>query len=160
MLVTNGANRHRNRLGDLHGPHRYLSQRRTRLCKYYRTNRRACVSVVTPESDPRAHREARYPAGHVYIFRFLYEVTRGGSNIALAQQIFAALYVISLTLTCSIYRQAGAPNWIVCLLPLSKRLHSIFVLRLFNDCWSVVAVQGAILAYQTGWDDLGTLLFR
>jgi len=101
-----------------------------------------------------------YPAGHVHIFRFLYEVTSHGTNVALAQQIFAVLYVTSVTLTCAIYRQARvAPNWMICLLPLSKRLHSIFVLRLFNDCLSVVAVQAAILAYQTGWDDLGTLMF-
>ena len=108
-----------------------------------------------------AYRGVRYPAGHIYAFRFLYDVTSGGRNIPLAQQIFAALYVVSLILACAIYRQArGTPNWIVCLLPLSKRLHSIFVLRLFNDCWSVVAVQAAILAYQTGWDDIGTLMFR
>jgi alpha-1,3-mannosyltransferase len=106
------------------------------------------------------HREVRYPAGHVHVFRFLYEVTSHGTNIALAQQIFATLYMVSLVLTCAIYQAGEAPNWIVCLLPLSKRLHSIFVLRLFNDCWSVVAVQASILAYQKGWDDLGTLLFR
>jgi len=102
-----------------------------------------------------------YPAGHVLVFRLLYVITDAGTNIALAQQIYAALYVVSLILTCAIYRQAGAvPNWTICLLPLSKRLHSIFVLRLFNDCWSVVAVQAAILAYQTGWDDFGTLMLR
>ena len=108
-----------------------------------------------------AHGETRYPAGHVHLFRFLYRITGHGASIVLAQQIFAALYVVSLILTCIIYHQAGgAPNWIVCLLPLSKRLHSIFVLRLFNDCWSVVAIQASILAYQRGWDELGTVLFR
>lgn len=102
-----------------------------------------------------------YPAGHVQVFRILYDLTNAGSNIALAQQIFAALYLVSLTLTCAIYHRAGGvPNWIVFLLPLSKRLHSIFVLRLFNDCWAVVTVQAAILSYQIGWDDLGTVLFR
>lgn len=108
-----------------------------------------------------AHPQDRYPAGHVHVFRFLYDLTSAGANVALAQQMFAALYVVSLTLTCAIYRQTrGVPNWIVLLLPLSKRLHSIFVLRLFNDCWSVVAIQAAILAYQSGWDDLGTVLVR
>lgn len=95
------------------------------------------------------------------MFRMLYDITDAGKNTFLAQQIFAALYVVSLVLTCAIYRQAGGtPNWIVFLLPLSKRLHSIFVLRLFNDCWSVVAVQASILAYQLSLDDLGTVLFR
>jgi len=98
-------------------------------------------------------------SGHVYVFRVLYELTGAGQNIAIAQQIFAALYALSLLLTSGIYRQAGEVNWILFLLPLSKRLHSIFVLRLFNDCWSVVAVQAAILTYQAGLDDLGTFLF-
>jgi alpha-1,3-mannosyltransferase len=102
-----------------------------------------------------------YPAGHVYIHYFLHAITESGRNIALAQLIYAALYVASLVLTCAIYRQTKrAPNWVVFLLPLSKRLHSIFVLRLFNDCWSVVTMQAAIFAYQLEWDDFGTLLFR
>lgn len=102
-----------------------------------------------------------YPAGHVHIHHLLYEITNAGKDISLAQIIYGGLYIVSLTLTCAIYRYAGhVPNWIVLLLPLSKRLHSLYVLRLFNDCWSVVAIQGAILAYQRGLDDLGTLLFR
>ena len=102
-----------------------------------------------------------YPAGHVYIYRMLHFVTNSGSNLRLGQNIFTALYVGSLVFTCAIYRQSKRPpNWLVLLLPLSKRLHSIFVLRLFNDCWAVVAMQAAILMYQMGWDELGTLLFR
>lgn len=46
------------------------------------------------------------------------------------------------------------------LLFLSKRLHSIFVLRLFNDCWSVVFSQAAILAIQVAADDIGVLFYR
>ncbi|EPQ58193.1 glycosyltransferase family 58 protein [Gloeophyllum trabeum ATCC 11539] len=101
-----------------------------------------------------------YPAGHVYVHEFLYLLTGKGSNVGLSQQIYALLYILSLIIMCSIYRQTrGVPNWLVLLLPLSKRLHSIFVLRLFNDCWSVVAVEAAVLAYQRGRDDLGTILF-
>lgn len=101
----------------------------------------------------------RYPAGHIYVHRFLYTVTDGGQNQALAQQIYALLYIVSLVLTCTIYQRAGGvPNYILLLLPLSKRLHSIFVLRLFNDCWTVVAAQAAVLAVGSGWDVLGTLL--
>jgi alpha-1,3-mannosyltransferase len=97
----------------------------------------------------------------VYIHHLLHVLTDGGSNLALSQQIYAMLYVFSLILSCSIYRQAGGtPDWLVLALPLSKRLHSIFVLRLFNDCWAVVAMQAAVLSYQRGLDDLGTLLFR
>ena len=103
----------------------------------------------------------RYPAGHILIHHLLYLVTDAGKNIARAQQIYGGLYIATLALTCAIYGQAGGiPNWVLLLLPLSKRLHSIFMLRLFNDCWSVFAAQGAILAYGAGEDLLGTLFFR
>lgn len=102
----------------------------------------------------------RYPAGHVHLFHLLYEITDEGKNIALAQQVFGGLYIVSLVIMCSVYRQAGAPNWSLFLLPLSKRLHSIYTLRLFNDCWATVAAQAGTLAFQTGWDSLGALLFR
>ncbi|KAJ4488062.1 glycosyltransferase family 58 protein [Lentinula aciculospora] len=101
-----------------------------------------------------------YPAGHVYIFRFLHDITDSGKNIRLAQHLYALLYVLSVALTAAIYNKASnIPNWLLLILPLSKRLHSLYVLRLFNDCWSVVAVQAAILAIQNEMDDIGTLLF-
>ncbi|CAL1704948.1 unnamed protein product [Somion occarium] len=101
-----------------------------------------------------------YPAGHVYIHRILYALTNGGTRLALAQQVYALLYITSLGLTSILYARAGGvPNWILLLLPLSKRLHSLFVLRLFNDCWALVAVQAATLAYSSEWDVLGTLLY-
>ncbi|KAJ6596776.1 mannosyltransferase [Mycena vulgaris] len=101
-----------------------------------------------------------YPAGHLYIHQLLHGITSAGENIPMAQQIYGILYITSLTLTCVIYWLAGGiPNWAILLLPLSKRLHSIFLLRLFNDCWAVTLVQAAIIAYQTGYDDVGTLLF-
>ncbi|KAF8810116.1 glycosyltransferase family 58 protein [Phlegmacium glaucopus] len=101
-----------------------------------------------------------YPAGHVRIHQFLYEITNAGSNIRLGQHIYGLLYLATFILSCCIYRSAGSiPNWVILLLPFSKRLHSIFVLRLFNDCWSVLAVQAAILAFQNNFNDTGILLF-
>ncbi|KAE9400725.1 glycosyltransferase family 58 protein [Gymnopus androsaceus JB14] len=101
-----------------------------------------------------------YPAGHVYIFRLLHDITDAGRNIRFAQHLYALLYVVSVSLTSAIYGKAGnIPNWLLLILPLSKRLHSLYMLRLFNDCWSVVAVQAAILAFQNEMDDIGTLLF-
>jgi alpha-1,3-mannosyltransferase len=79
----------------------------------------------------------------------------------LAQQIYAGLYMISLILSSSIYYgDSTLPNWILGFLPLSKRLHSIYVLRLFNDCWATVGAQAAILAFQNGFDILGLTLTR
>ncbi|KAF8638821.1 hypothetical protein AX17_001879 [Amanita inopinata Kibby_2008] len=101
-----------------------------------------------------------YPAGHVRIHEILYSITDSGQNVKVAQQIYGLLYVVSLILSCAIYRKAGStPNWIIILLSLSKRLHSIFVLRLFNDCWAVVLVQAAIFMFQTGLDDTGVLFY-
>jgi len=101
-----------------------------------------------------------YPAGHVLVHRFLSFLTSNGSNLRLAQQIYGLLYMCSVLFTCAIYRQAGSvPNYVLLLLPLSKRLHSLFMLRLFNDCWALVAVQAATLAYSNGLDDLGSVLF-
>ena len=79
----------------------------------------------------------------------------------MAQHIYAALYIASLALTCVIYGNAGdVPNWVLLLLPLSKRLHSIYVLRLFNDCWAVLAVHVAVILYQSGLDEVATMMFR
>ncbi|KAI0636819.1 mannosyltransferase [Trametes polyzona] len=100
-----------------------------------------------------------YPAGHVYVHHLLYTLTDSGTNLWKAQEIYAVLYLAALTLTAAIYQRAGdVPNWVLLLLPLSKRLHSIYVLRLFNDCWAVVTAQAAILAFAGGWDGLGVLL--
>ncbi|KAL4067824.1 mannosyltransferase [Scleroderma citrinum] len=100
-----------------------------------------------------------YPAGYIYIYNLLHYLTDAGRNITAAQRIFGCLYLVSLVLTCAIYRKAGVSNWILLFLPLSKRLHSIFVLRLFNDCWGVVFAQVAILAFQGALDDIGILFY-
>ncbi|KAH9484100.1 Dol-P-Man:Man(5)GlcNAc(2)-PP-Dol alpha-1,3-mannosyltransferase [Psilocybe cubensis] len=113
-------------------------------------------SLITGPTGPLV-----YPAGHVRIHHFLYDITDAGRNIQLAQIIYGILYMATLVLSCAIYRSAGnIPNWVILLLPMSKRLHSIFVLRLFNDCWSVMAVQASILCFQNGFFDTGILLFR
>ncbi|KAL8651969.1 MAG: hypothetical protein Q9210_002966 [Variospora velana] len=89
-----------------------------------------------------------YPAAHVYIYSVLYKLTDGGKNILLAQAIFAWLYLGILTIVMACYRMAKAPPYIFPLLILSKRLHSIFLLRLFNDCFALGFLFLAIYAYQ------------
>lgn len=103
----------------------------------------------------------RYPAGHVFIHRLLHFITSGGEDLWLAQHIYGALYIASLFLTCAIYRTAGGiPNWTVILLVLSKRLHSIYVLRLFNDCWAIFGLMLSIFAYSNRRFYVGSVLFR
>lgn len=85
-----------------------------------------------------------YPAAHVYIYTLLYHVTDQGRDILLGQTIFAGLYLATLAVVVSCYRQTGAPPYLFPLLVLSKRLHSIFVLRLFNDGVAAFAMWVAI----------------
>ena len=99
-----------------------------------------------------------YPAGFVYVFSALHWLT-GGGDVAAAQAVFAGLYLLTQALVLWLYIQAQAssmsfiqkpesysgpgkpvlcvgqvvPPWALSLLALSKRMHSIFVLRLFND---------------------------
>ena len=47
-----------------------------------------------------------YPAAHLYIYSALYYITDRGSNILLAQIIFAGVYLGSLSVVMACYRLA------------------------------------------------------
>ncbi|KAG8717348.1 dolichyl-P-Man:Man(5)GlcNAc(2)-PP-dolichol alpha-1,3-mannosyltransferase [Ceratobasidium sp. 395] len=64
-----------------------------------------------------------------------------------------------MALTFLVYRKAGIPQYVLLFLPLSKRLHSIFVLRLFNDCWAAPLSMAAIFAFQRRRWAIGSILF-
>ncbi|KAJ5049425.1 dolichyl-P-Man:Man(5)GlcNAc(2)-PP-dolichol alpha-1,3-mannosyltransferase [Penicillium rubens] len=85
-----------------------------------------------------------YPAAHVYIYTLLYHLTNEGRDILLGQALFAVLYLATLAVVVACYRQTGAPPYLFPLLALSKRLHSIFVLRMFNDGVATFAMWLAI----------------
>lgn len=127
-----------------------------------------------------------YPAMHVYIYRWLYEFTQGGTNILLAQVFFAVLYIFTLGVVMACYRRAKvclmgfseeeksypegalqrlanteeqAPPYIYPMLILSKRLHSIFLLRCFNDCFAISFLFLAIYFFQRKQWDIGAIIF-
>ncbi|CAO3617628.1 unnamed protein product [Mucor fragilis] len=101
-----------------------------------------------------------YPAGFVYIYSLFYYLTDHGKNVRLAQYIFEALYLVSQFIVCAIYRQSKkVPPYVILLLGCSKRFHSIFLLRCFNDPVAMLFMFGCILAMTYRKWTLGSLLF-
>lgn len=76
-----------------------------------------------------------YPAGFVYVFSVLYYLTTFGKNIRVGQYIFMLLYLINIYLVFKIHeRSKKVPPFVMLLQCFSSyRIHSIYVLRLFND---------------------------
>lgn len=120
-----------------------------------------------------------YPAAHVYTYAGLYHLTNEGKDIFLAQQLFAVLYMATLAVVMACYWQAKVrmrstwhrrehalmpflqqvPPYVFPLLILSKRLHSIFVLRCFNDCFAVLFLWLAVFFLQRRSWRLGALMY-
>ncbi|XP_041752650.1 dol-P-Man:Man(5)GlcNAc(2)-PP-Dol alpha-1,3-mannosyltransferase [Coregonus clupeaformis] len=102
-----------------------------------------------------------YPAGFVYIFTALYYITNHGVNIRLAQYLFAVFYLLTLLLVFRIYhRTKKVPPYVfffVCCA--SYRIHSIFVLRLFNDPVAMMMLFGAVNLFLDGRWTLGCGLY-
>ncbi|KAJ5433096.1 Dol-P-Man:Man(5)GlcNAc(2)-PP-Dol alpha-1-3-mannosyltransferase [Penicillium daleae] len=85
-----------------------------------------------------------YPAAHVYIYTLLYDLTDGGRDILQGQIFFAGFYLATLIVVIACYRQVDVPPYLYPLLVLSKRLHSIYMLRMFNDGIATLAMWLAI----------------
>ena len=102
-----------------------------------------------------------YPAGFVWLYMLLYYVTSQGTNILLAQYIFALLYVVTLGLVFRILvRTEKVPPYILVLMSLtSYRVHSIFILRLFNDPVAVMFLYAAVNLFMDNWYSLGSIMF-
>ncbi|XP_055766804.1 dol-P-Man:Man(5)GlcNAc(2)-PP-Dol alpha-1,3-mannosyltransferase-like [Salvelinus fontinalis] len=102
-----------------------------------------------------------YPAGFVYTFTALYYITNHGVNIRLAQYLFAVFYLLTLLLVFRIYhRTKKVPPYVfffVCCA--SYRIHSIFVLRLFNDPVAMMMLFGAVNLFLDGRWTLGCGLY-
>ena len=87
-----------------------------------------------------------YPAAHLYIYSLFHRLTDGGSNILPAQHVFAGLLTLTNLTVALLYRQAGLPPLAVLPLILSKRIYSIFLLRMFNDPIAILFVYAALFA--------------
>ena len=101
-----------------------------------------------------------YPAGFLYIFTLLKWMTEGGTNIFIAQCIFGVLYIITLTVILTLYSlDDGVPLLASALLVLSKRIHSIYMLRMFNDCIAVLCGYIALLLFTKKNWRVGCLIY-
>ncbi|KAH7422184.1 hypothetical protein KP509_13G094900 [Ceratopteris richardii] len=99
-----------------------------------------------------------YPAGFLYIYSAIQYITKG--IVANGQVVFGLLYILNLAVVFAIYHQAKLlPFWAFCLLCLSKRIHSIFVLRLFNDCIASTLAHTSILLFQKNKWKSGMVVF-
>ncbi|XP_020583840.1 dol-P-Man:Man(5)GlcNAc(2)-PP-Dol alpha-1,3-mannosyltransferase [Phalaenopsis equestris] len=90
-----------------------------------------------------------YPAGFLYVYSAIKFFT--GGQVLPAQILFGILYIANLGIVFLIYSSTDVlPWWAFVLLCLSKRIHSIFMLRLFNDCVAMTVLHAALvlLLYQ------------
>ncbi|KAI3383643.1 hypothetical protein SNEBB_009232 [Seison nebaliae] len=89
-----------------------------------------------------------YPAGFVYIYMILYWLTDKGKDIRCAQYIFLLMYIVFLTIIIRIYSKSKKNIPILLFLAISftsYRIHSLFVLRLFNDNISMLFFYASLL---------------
>ncbi|GAB6019313.1 Lethal(2)neighbour of tid protein [Chamberlinius hualienensis] len=102
-----------------------------------------------------------YPAGFVYIYTGLYYLTNHGRNIQVAQYVFAGLYLATLLAVFRLYLKSKTipPYALVFMCCTSYRIHSIFVLRLFNDPVAIFLLYLAINFYISNRWYLGSLFF-
>eukprot|EP01104_Vermistella_antarctica_P006209 TRINITY_DN16931_c0_g1_i1.p1 TRINITY_DN16931_c0_g1~~TRINITY_DN16931_c0_g1_i1.p1 ORF type:complete len:423 (+),score=90.65 TRINITY_DN16931_c0_g1_i1:228-1496(+) len=107
-----------------------------------------------------------YPAGFMYIYAVLYFITVKGKNILLGQYLFIALYIAFLAVVFAIYHEVNRVRktplispWVLVLLCVTKRIHSIFMLRLFNDCFAMLFAYAAIWMFTKDRWSWGCVLF-
>ncbi|KAG1651301.1 Dol-P-Man:Man(5)GlcNAc(2)-PP-Dol alpha-1,3-mannosyltransferase [Nymphon striatum] len=102
-----------------------------------------------------------YPAGFVYVFMVLYYLTDLGKNILCAQYIFGAIYLFNVILVFRIYHKTlkVPPYALVFMCCTSYRIHSIFMLRLFNDPIAMVFLYIAINLFLNDRWNSGCIFF-
>jgi len=127
-----------------------------------------------------------YPAGFVYIYLIFYYVTNFGRNIRLAQYVFAGIYLIMISAVFYIYNRNAkvylSSFFLVCsycwkemsiffiwqvppyayifMCLLAYRIHSIFVLRLFNDPIAMTVLYIAIVFLLRRQWAIGCIFYR
>jgi alpha-1,3-mannosyltransferase len=111
----------------------------------------------------------RYPALHLYIYTLLQKFLPTSEHLQVrsAQYFFLGIYLITFNLVSGIYYLASRsshkklPQALLIPLVLSKRLHSIYLLRLFNDPLAMVFLYAGVGCWMLGglWGAAGTILY-
>jgi alpha-1,3-mannosyltransferase len=110
-----------------------------------------------------------YPSGHVVAYTVLYFVTDGGTKIRRAQLIFCVLHALCFATVAAIYYlyasdqppkgRRSFPLACIVILLASRRVMSLFVLRLFNDAIQAVLVYFSIALLARNYWTAGCLAF-
>lgn len=102
-----------------------------------------------------------YPAGFVYIYSIFYFLTNRGENIKVAQYIFIVIYLLLLSLVLRIYvKTRKVPPYVLVITILtSYRIHSIHILRMFNDPVAVLFLYASLNFFLDSQWYLGSLFY-
>ena len=103
-----------------------------------------------------------YPAGHLYIFTILRFLSSDGKDVFLAQHLFLVIYAVNCFLVLAIYNelQKVPPYALILMFLSSYRVHSIFLLRLFNDPVAVTMFHSSLLCFIRKKWIIGCILYR
>ena len=103
-----------------------------------------------------------YPAGFVWFYLALYHLTASGTHIKLAQCFFAVFYILNLILVFRLLvKSQKIPPYALAIMSLtSYRVHSIFILRLFNDPIAMMLLYLSLNLFSDGYWSLGSLFYR
>ncbi|ORY32891.1 ALG3 protein-domain-containing protein [Naematelia encephala] len=100
-----------------------------------------------------------YPALHLYIYTALHSLPYA-NRVRAAQYIFLGMYLLTFLLVATIYfHSKRIPQILLVPLTLSKRAHSIYLLRLFNDPLAMVLLYAAVLSLMYGRWRLGSVVY-
>ncbi|XP_017472496.1 PREDICTED: lethal(2)neighbour of tid protein 2 [Rhagoletis zephyria] len=102
-----------------------------------------------------------YPAAFVYIYAAFYYITSHGQNIRLAQYIFVCIYLLQMWFVLRLYTKSRkVPPYVLVLSAFtSYRIHSIYVLRLFNDPVAILFLYAALNLFLDRRWTLGSIFF-
>ncbi|XP_037945262.1 lethal(2)neighbour of tid protein 2 [Teleopsis dalmanni] len=102
-----------------------------------------------------------YPAGFVYLYSALYFITSNGENIRVGQYIFMGIYMLQMWFILRLYTKSRkVPPYVLVISAFtSYRIHSIYVLRLFNDPIAILFLYASLNLFMDRHWIFGSILF-